>query len=338
MTALAQLSNECHQSIKYDCNFAPFELNEVAFGWWNDKDGNSKYFWSGGNTDTHTCQCGIDANCVETYIKCNCDAAAPVQLSDDGVITDKSILPITRLNFGRTQLDTSSGVHTLGRFECTGQVVVNGMPTSCEDLWRIGHTMSGLYSVMGAEMVESVYCDFNKLPSDTGFEKWIGFADVKSSPAYFYAQRNSSFNQTNLPIPFDIAKVNIGGALDLQTGIFTAARSGTYFFSVSGLANIPASSSGMNFWIGLYLNGNRIGTSYSVEISTASQLKPYSLQSTLNLEAGDQVWVQIWKTGDPTGVYLYDDINHYTHFNGWLLQENISNSLNAMQTMRHDLF
>jgi hypothetical protein len=28
--------------------------------------------------------------------------------------------------------------------------------------------MSGLYSVMGAEMVESVYCDFNKLPSDTG--------------------------------------------------------------------------------------------------------------------------------------------------------------------------
>jgi hypothetical protein len=126
--------------------------------------------------------------------------------------------------------------------------------------------------------------------------------------------------------------------LDLQTGIFTAARSGTYFFSVSGLANIPASSSGMNFWIGLYLNGNRIGTSYSVEISTASQLKPYSLQSTLNLEAGDQVWVQIWRTGDPTGVYLYDDINHYTHFNGWLLQENISNSLNAMQTMRHDLF
>ena len=28
--------------------------------------------------------------------------------------------------------------------------------------------MNGLYSVMGAEMVESVYCDFTKLPSDAG--------------------------------------------------------------------------------------------------------------------------------------------------------------------------
>jgi hypothetical protein len=105
------------------------------------------------------------------------------------------------------------------------------------------------------------------------------------------------------------------------------------------LANIPASSFAMAFWIGLYLNGNEIGKGYSVEISTASQLKPYSLQSTLNLEAGDQVWVEIFKLGDPTGVYLYDDdISHYTHFNGWLLQENISNSLNAMQMIRNDLF
>jgi hypothetical protein len=72
------------------------------------------------------------------------------------------------LNFGRTQLDTSSGVHTLGRFECSGQVAVTGMPKSCEDIWRIGHTLSGLYSVIGNQMVESVYCDFTKLPGDSG--------------------------------------------------------------------------------------------------------------------------------------------------------------------------
>lgn len=85
-----------------------------------------------------------------------------------GVITDKNILPITQLNFGRTILESSSGVHTLGRFECTGQVVVSGMPSSCEDLWQIGHTLSGLYSVMGITKVESIYCDFTKLPTDTG--------------------------------------------------------------------------------------------------------------------------------------------------------------------------
>ena len=85
-----------------------------------------------------------------------------------GIISDKSFLPVTWLNFGRTQLASSSGVHTLGRFECTGQVAVSGRPTSCTDLWRIGHSLSGLYSVMGTEQVESVYCDFTKLPTDSG--------------------------------------------------------------------------------------------------------------------------------------------------------------------------
>ena len=85
-----------------------------------------------------------------------------------GVITDKKVLPITQLNFGRTQLQSSSGVHTLGRFECTGQVTVTGIPTSCEDLWLVGHTLSGLYSVFGTSKIESLYCDFAKLPDDAG--------------------------------------------------------------------------------------------------------------------------------------------------------------------------
>ena len=83
-----------------------------------------------------------------------------------GVITDKSVLPITRLNFGGTPIST--GVHSLGKLKCTGQVAVNGMPTSCGDLWRIGHILSGLYSVMGPKMIENVYCDFTKLPNDVG--------------------------------------------------------------------------------------------------------------------------------------------------------------------------
>jgi hypothetical protein len=83
-----------------------------------------------------------------------------------GVITDKNILPVTRLNFGRTQLATSSGVHTLGRLVCSGSVAVNEFPKSCEDLWFIGHTLNGFYSVKGEKMIESIYCDFTQLPSD----------------------------------------------------------------------------------------------------------------------------------------------------------------------------
>ena len=85
-----------------------------------------------------------------------------------GVISNKSVLPITRLNFGRTQLESSSGVHTLGPFECSGQIAVTGIPNSCGDLWRGGHTLSGLYSIAGATMVETVFCDFAKLPDDAG--------------------------------------------------------------------------------------------------------------------------------------------------------------------------
>jgi hypothetical protein len=78
-------------------------------------------------------------------------------------------------------LETSSGVHTLGRFECTGQVAVSGMPSSCADLWRTGHTLSGLYSVVGTTMVESVYCDFAKLPSDSGMQIKISFNSFKTN-------------------------------------------------------------------------------------------------------------------------------------------------------------
>ncbi|XP_046633631.1 contactin-associated protein-like 2 isoform X2 [Daphnia pulicaria] len=200
MSALTKLSAECHQSIKYDCYFAPFEFDGVSYAWWNDKNGNPEYFWSGSDDSVHTCQCGIDRNCVDPSLECNCDSAAPVQLTDSGIISNKNLLPVTRLNFGRTPLESSSGIHTLGPFECSGQVAVTGMPSSCEDLWRVGHTLSGLYSIMGATKVETVFCDFAKLPGDTDFQKWIGFTDVKSSPVYFYVQKSSSYNSTNTPI------------------------------------------------------------------------------------------------------------------------------------------
>lgn len=329
MTALAQLSSECHQSIKYDCIFAPLELNDVAFCWWNDRSGNSKYFWSGGNTDVHTCQCGIDGNCVETFVKCNCDAAAPIQLSDDGVITDKDILPITRLNFGRTQVETSSGVYTLGRFECTGQTAVNGIPGSCEDLWRIGHTLNGLYSIMGVDMVESVYCDFARLPNEPGFQTWIGFNDVQSSPTYFYVQKNSSFSQFDTPVPFEIEKLNTGGAMNLKTGTFIAPQKGTYFFSFSGIAYFPGSTVRQGFRMNLYLNGQAIGDCYEDEVASTFSFGAFNtIHTTLALQASDKVWVQIASISE--GVYLYEGdhpFNHYTHFIGWLLREDISQSL-----------
>ena len=47
-------------------------------------------------------------------------------------------------------------------------VAVNGLPSSCGDLKMIGHTLNGFYSIMGTTMMESVYCDLTKPPSDAG--------------------------------------------------------------------------------------------------------------------------------------------------------------------------
>ena len=34
---------------QYNCTAAPFEINGVAYAWWNDRNGDPQYFWSGSN-------------------------------------------------------------------------------------------------------------------------------------------------------------------------------------------------------------------------------------------------------------------------------------------------
>jgi hypothetical protein len=47
-------------------------------------------------------------------------------------------------------------------------VAINGLPSSCDDLKMMGHIWNGIYFVMGTAKIESVYCDFTKLPNDAG--------------------------------------------------------------------------------------------------------------------------------------------------------------------------
>ena len=78
----------------------------------------------------------------------------------------------------------------------------------------------------------------------------------------------------------------------------------------------------------MYLNGNFIARGWAEEISTGEQSETLSLQSTLNLQKGDKIWLQINKM--TTGAYLYGDA--LTHFSGWLLEENMSQSFKEIYT------
>jgi hypothetical protein len=165
-------------------------------------------------------------------------------------------------------------------------------------------------------------------------QKWIGYADVKSTPVHFHVQKNSGFSTEDTPIPFDLARVNEGNAMDLTSGKFTAPRPGIYSFSFAGIAVLVAQKY-VSFSCSLFLNNDRILRSYvNEERGPIFRFNSLTFQSTLNLRKGDQVWVQINYSSDAavkpvhSPLYLYDDRDHHmTHFIGFLLEEEIVSSL-----------
>ena len=159
---------------------------------------------------------------------------------------------------------------------------------------------------------------------------------MKSAPVYFYAQRNYKFTTIG-KIPFDSARVNEGNAMDLNSGNFTAPRRGIYFFSFTGVVRCSSgSTTSCDLRVGLYQN-NFLVSSAIVYIMSTSVQSPLSLQSTMNLIKGDQVWVQIEYMTSGASLYDYGTsqyppypwelYTHYTHFTGFMLEEEIVASI-----------
>ncbi|KAI9563553.1 hypothetical protein GHT06_011017 [Daphnia sinensis] len=217
-------------------------------------------------------------------------------------------------------------------FKCTCSAdvpkTIDRIPGSCADLQSVGNTRSGLYSIMGTQQVETVYCDFTKDINDPVFQKLIGYQGVKSKPVYFYAQRGQNFASTRVPIPYDNAIVNIGNGMTPSAGKFEVPVKGTYFFSFTSHVEFAPNSVNPKTRVYIYKNGNAVAISALYEVTTIpatpSYLSPITLQCMLELLPGDTIWMQMDEM-TLNGKLLGTDIA--TIFTGWLLQEEIAIAL-----------
>jgi len=175
----------------------------------------------------------------------------------------------------------------------------------------MGHTISGFYLVKsGSTKVATTYCDFSKGSAEVGYETRIGSNDIISSPVQFYVQRNTDWATLNTPIKFQITKLNVGNAMNIGTGIFTAPKAGTYSFALS-----CTEYSSTKPTVYLRLNGNQIA--FIDLFNGSGSWKSGSINSILKLKVGDQISIVL------TRGTLSDSYDLRTHFTGILLEEDL---------------
>ena len=142
------------------------------------------------------------------------------------------------------------------------------------------------------------------LTYSTGYESRVGYVDVKTnSGVYFFVERTSTYSTTQSVIPYERAPLNIGNAMILASGVFTAPVNGRYQFNFVALAN------GDNTGVVLRLNGGGIATGFGDALYDT-----LAITATVSLQKGDGI-----------DIYLNNGaiLDTWTQFTGILLEEDL---------------
>ncbi|KAK2882333.1 complement C1q-like protein 4 [Channa argus] len=112
---------------------------------------------------------------------------------------------------------------------------------------------------------------------------------------------------THTALVFKHVVTNIGGAYNLNKGVFTAPIRGVYRFEW----HVGAPGNSYNVGVHLVKNKDLIANAYEVQSSGYAST---SQSVTLILQAKDVVFLRLW-----SGSRLYDNANHQSTFSGHLL-------------------
>lgn len=108
---------------------------------------------------------------------------------------------------------------------------------------------------------------------------------------------------------YEVERLNLGNAMNIDTGIFTVPKTGIYHFTFSFVKHAYASGT----HVSLQPNREHVGNAHAT-FQRDDQCTS-SLQATLQLKVGDKI--KLILVAGP----LHDDPNfHHMHFTGSLLQ------------------
>jgi len=138
----------------------------------------------------------------------------------------------------------------------------------------------------------------------------IGNVDIKTKSIHFYVQKDRSVF-VNSVIPFELERLNEGGAMKAASGIFTAPVPGIYHFQFSCTAERGDQTT---LDVQIQLNGKKVGMAMT---SSHERYFSTSLTASLRLKVNDRV--NLYKSD---GI-LHDSIGHHTDFAGWLVEEDL---------------